>query len=144
MLQPNTLTINGDFKVTAMHEIPNNAPHNIVEKDTPFHVHVEIDLNGQLAVLSGDNITYDVMFESIGTGFEGKIASKTDTFPILGTSYQKSVWVPCGKPVDLGLDEGVYKMVVVATVRSTLGNIVGIAGFSEGPLVQVYEDPAVI
>ena len=148
-LQPNTFAINGDFKLDiasgahpgeAVANIPNDAANNVIRENQPYHVHVQLDLSGPLAVLHGHEITYDVRLESMGSGFEGSVATKEVTYgPMPAPSYSFDEWLECGTPDSDGVGVGVYKLMVIATIKNAGGVPLGIVGFGEGPFIQVYE-----
>ena len=153
-LQGNVSPITGEFKIDVtpygpaspqggVHDIPNNAPYNIIDKDNSYHVHVQLDLAGNLVALQGHNVTYTVLLESMGPGFEGKVGEKVNTFgPMVTPSFTDDVWISCGTPTSDGVGEGVYKLVVVATMETQTGVPLGIVGFDEGTFIQVYDDIA--
>jgi hypothetical protein len=139
--QPSTFTINGSMHITALHE-SGTLPENIIKVSDAFHIHVDLNLNGNISVLGGDKIVLEAMMESMGIGFEGTVGTATLTFPNPLTSpFNTNIIINCGTPAADGITPGVYKLMVLATVQTAGGTPVGIVGFDEGPFVQVYDGP---
>jgi len=141
-LQPETFNISGSFHSHALHE-SGDAPENIIEQDSPYHIHVHMQLHGGgTPVLANDRVVLEARLESMGGGFEGTVGSSTVTLPDpMPSNYDLQIAIPCGSPQSDGLQDGVYKMVVLATVQTAGGNPLGIVGFDEGPMIQVYTKP---
>lgn len=139
-LQPKTFDIDGTFWMNAIHEA-GTAPENIIKTTDPYHIHVHLNLEGNVGVLANDQVTFEARLESMGGGFEGTVGQATITIPDpVSSPYHIHVTIPCGSPDSDGVGVGVYKLMVLATVNTAGGNPLGIVGFGEGPFVQVYKD----
>jgi hypothetical protein len=138
-LQPNTFSIDGTFWMNAIHEA-GDSPENIIKTTDPYHIHVHLELTGDLMTLANDKVRFEAKLESMGSGFEGNVGETTVTFPDPITSpHHIHVTIPCGSPDSDGVGEGVYKLMVLATTSTAGGSPLGIVGYGEGPFVQVYE-----
>lgn len=141
-LQPETFNISGFFHAHALHE-SGDAPENIIERNSNYHIHVHMHLHGGgTPVLAGHKVVLNATLESMGAGFEGTVGTTTVTLPDpMPPHYDLQVAIPCGTPDSDGVDDGVYKMTVLANVQTAGGNPLGIVGFDEGPYINVYTGP---
>ncbi|GEM_PF-6368487 len=141
-LQPETFNISGSFRARALHET-GDAPENIIERDSAYHIHVQMHLHGGgTPVLAGHQVALRATLESQGSGFEGTVGTTTVTLPDpMPPHYNLNVAIPCGTPASDGVGDGVYKMTVLANVQTAGGNPLGIVGFDEGPFINVFTGP---
>lgn len=130
-----------NFDVTACHIIDATmAPNTIVNSNQPFQAVADFQFTGFLAnFIVGLGLTLDVHLraESIGPGAEVNLGSTAITTVANKTQYGNAF--PSPKPTinvpANALAPGVYKLVVAVT--SAGPNPAPIAGFHEGPMIQV-------
>jgi hypothetical protein len=130
---------------------PGGAPNTIIDTDDNFTVRVRwsIDLPG--ASLLGGQFLVRAYAESVGPGVErqiGPIVARNVNTGTLGgpparLDYVADVGVAAGtltaeEPASSGGPEssGVYKLVVIVT-HQNFGGATVLAGFSEGPIIQM-------
>lgn len=129
------------FDVTACHILdPLNTPNTIVDHNQSFQVIPDFAFGGSWAnfiVSLGLTLNVYVRAESIGPGSEIQLGSTTVTTLAGKTQYGNAF--PAPKPTinvpPNTLAPGVYKLVAAVTVSGT--NPPPIAGFHEGPMIQV-------
>jgi hypothetical protein len=128
---------------------PGGAPNTIIVRNDPFRIHVEWSVNQPGASLLGGQWLVRAYAESIGPGQEELLtpalpinvsAGTPNAGPPARLDYQADIDVP---PFRLQSEQdpnssGVYKLVVVVTHQNFGGPTV-LAGFSEGPVIQVRE-----
>ena len=137
--QQNTFPVNVSFDYIGITET-GQPPYNIIEVNDAFNLYVHWELTGNTAVLANDTVTFQVVLESIGRGFEGSVGQTRITFPDpMSSPYHRHFAISCNTPASHGMRPGVYKVMVLATVETAGGNPLGIVGFGEAPYVQVYQ-----
>lgn len=129
---------------------PGGAPTTIIDTDDPFQVQVDWSVGLPQATLLGGQWLVRAYAESVGPGQEIQLGAVQPTqVPVSNfidvppdRRYQATINVPAGSleaESDAGAQSsGVYKLVVVLT-HQNLGSATVIAGFSEGPLIQLRE-----
>jgi hypothetical protein len=137
---PNPLTAKGNFKAT----VNDNAglPTNVIEASEKFTVDCDWDIDAITASLLGGTWHVDLYAESIGGGFEGRLAGNAVAVVPGQKVYKSTITVPGGTlpndpPVHpLNNDSSVFKMVVV--LRHHNGAVTtSITALSDGPVVLV-------
>jgi hypothetical protein len=137
---PNPLTASGNF--TAVVNDNAGLPTNVIEASENFTVDCTWDIDAITASLLGGTWHVDLYAESIGGGFEGRLAGNfVDVVPGQ-QNYSSTITVPGGTlpndpPVHpLTDDSSVFKMVVV--LRHHNGGVTtSITALSDGPVVLV-------
>lgn len=116
---------------------PDQPPSNVIKATDPFTIQVEVHLFNVGALGGAFNLT--VFAESMGPQPEVSlgsvnvnVAAGVPPGPSPSKTYTGNINVVAGT-----LPPGVYKLVSVLT-HSNLGVPTGIAGFEEGPTIQVY------
>ena len=137
---PNPLAIGGEFTA----EVIDNAgkPTNVIEASEDFFVKCKWNIDKVTATLLGGTWHVDLYAESIGGGFEGRLAGNAVAVVPGQTDYTSTIRVPAGKlpndpPVHpLNDDSSVYKLAVV--LRHHNGSVTtSICALSDGPVVLV-------
>lgn len=137
---PNPLTAGGKFEAT----VNDNAglPTNVIEASLVFTVDCKWDIDAITASLLGGTWHVDLYAESIGGGFEGRLAGNAVAVVPGQTTYSSTITVPANTlPNDPPVhpqndDSSVYKMVVV--LRHHNGVVTtSITALSDGPIVLV-------
>lgn len=114
------------------------APNTIIQAEDPFFVHVTWAMTGAVAPFLGGDWQLRVYAESIGGGFEGQLGA-TVNIPMsaapalpLPRNYHGDVSVAGNT-----LPPGTYRLVTL--INYTNGGVpLEMAGFQEGPIIQVY------
>ncbi len=132
----------GDFTTSVIVDDHDGAPKskNIIETDQHFHVSVGWHLIGEALDLAGPNLKFRVQLraESMGPEPESIMAVANIPFvpppsPTHHSDFAHTFNFGAGT-----LPVGVYRLVVALT--ATNADIpINIAGFSDGPMIQVYE-----
>jgi hypothetical protein len=110
-------------------------PNRVIDEGVGFDVRVDWTLSGTLAGMIAGTWTVRLFVESMGPGPEAQLGSVT--VPLgLDPHYSATIHagpgsLPAGPPAS-----GVYKVVVVIT-HEAYGVKTEIAGFGEGPLIDV-------
>lgn len=127
------------------------APNTIIDTDDPFTLRVRWAINQPGAALLGGQFIVRAYAESVGPGVERQIGPAVPRGVNTGTpggpparlDYRADVNVPAGtlsaeEPASTGGPEssGVYKLVVIVT-HQNFGGATVLAGFSEGPIIQM-------
>jgi hypothetical protein len=114
------------------------TPQTIIEKDAPWRVAVDWNLSGPLAPFMAGEFTVKTYVEDIaGTTFDGQIGptmvvNLNEAAPTNNRQYHRDFIIPAATvPV------GVYRLTTILTYAN-LGVPMELAGFVEGPLVQIY------
>ena len=125
---------------------PGGAPNTIIQRQDPFVIRTQFSINQPGASLLGGQWQLRAYVESIGPGQEVQVGT---------AALNVAAGVPAGGPprleytVNINVpgntlsaedanNSGVYKIVVVVTHQNFGGPTV-LAGFSEGPVIQVRE-----
>ena len=125
-------------------DVKDNAgvPTNVIEASLDFTVDCTWTIDLITASLLGGTWHVDLYAESIGGGFEGRLAGNAVAVTPGETTYTSTITVPANTlpndpPVHpLNDDSSVYKMVVV--LRHHNGVVTtSITGLSDGPVVLV-------
>jgi hypothetical protein len=125
---------------------PGGAPNTILVKTDPFGIRVRWSIDQPGASLLGGQWLLRAYAESVGPGQEQLLTPPLPINVSAGTpapgrlDYQADITVP---PNTLLSEQdpnssGVYKLVVVVTHQNFGGPTV-LAGFSEGPVIQIRE-----
>jgi len=115
------------------------TPQTIIETDDDWYVDVNWELCGPLAPFMCGQFKVQVYLEDIAaTNFEGQVGDTQivdlDEAPAnQKRSYHRDIVVKAGK-----VPTGIYKLTTVLTY-SNLGVNLELAGFDEGPMIQLYE-----
>ena len=117
-------------------------PNLVIEAGTGFNVKVHWELTGVLAPLVINDWHVRLFAESIGAGFEGKLAEVTSVVasPIGGgVAYDVTLNVPAALTNTLvdAAGDGVYGLVVVLTHDNVFNLRDTLAGFSNGMIIEV-------
>ncbi|MDX2138436.1 MAG: hypothetical protein SF123_10110 [Chloroflexota bacterium] len=119
--------------------IPSNR---IIRTTDTWQVNVQWTLSGAGAAFVSPNETWvvRVFIESIGPGFEGLVppAAEIQATGGMNQSYSHTFSFPPNANMAAPNFSGVYKVVVVLTLKDPMGNPLPIAGFSEEPIIQFY------
>lgn len=134
---PNILS--GSISASVLDPQDPGTPQTIIETDDDWNVDVHWQLQGPLAPFLAGTFTLRIFAESLAaSSFEGQIGA-TQTFnlnaapPSTTRNYAANVVIPAGS-----VPTGVYKITTVLTYAN-LGVPLEMAGFVEGPLVQLYD-----
>ena len=137
---PNPLTATGDFTATVNDNA--GAPSNVIEASEKFTVTCDWNIDKITASLLGGTWHVDLYAESIGGGFEGRLAGNAVDVVPGKTVYASTITVPPNTlPNDVPVHpvtgiSSVYKMVVV--LRHHNGGVTtSITALAEGPVVMV-------
>jgi hypothetical protein len=137
---PNPLTAGGKFEA----DVKDNAglPTNVIEASLAFTVDCKWDIDAITASLLGGTWHVDLYAESIGGGFEGRLAGNAVAVVPGQTIYTSTITVlantlPNDPPVHpLNDDSSVYKTVVVPRHHNGVVTT-SITALSDGPVVLV-------
>ena len=116
---PNPLAVSGTFTAQVLDNA--GSPADVIEAGLDFQVKCDWTIDKDLAKLLGGTWHVDLYAESIGQGFEGRVAGDFEPVVPGQTSYTKTFTVPADTFADdtpvhpLGDYSGVYKMSVVLT-----------------------------
>ena len=131
--------LTGSF-TTSVWVTDHTAHNTIIETDQHFHVSVGWELNGAALDLAGPNLRFRVrvLAESMGPGPEPIMAEAEVPFvpppaPTHHSDFSHTFDFAAGS-----LPPGVYRLVVALTATNA-GNPINIAGYNDGPMIQVYE-----
>jgi hypothetical protein len=125
---------------------PGGAPNTIIQRQDAFTIRTTFAVNQPGASLLGGQWQMRAYVESIGPGQEVQVGTAalavSAGVPAVGPArleYTLNVIVPGNLlQAEDNNDSGVYKIVVVITHQNFGGPTV-LAGFSEGPVIQVRE-----
>lgn len=123
---------------------PGIIPSNLIRVDQDWGVHMRWTTHGELAPILDGIWNIQILLEAIGVPeYELPAEYRLQKIPFdqhLYHAYDITINIPKGVvPV------GVYKLVVVATlVGKTTGVPAPVAGFSEGPLLNVYDPGPIV
>ncbi|MFN0120165.1 MAG: hypothetical protein ACKV2V_06655 [Blastocatellia bacterium] len=129
---PDPMTLNGAIVTNAIHELAGSTPSTVIKAGTAFHFHVSWTIGGSAVPFLGGQWKVKVNYESLGTGPEG--GSLQSVVPVVGGQTAYNTITP-----NLSLPEGTYKLITVITFENPAGTPRELAGFSEGPIIQVYD-----
>ena len=122
-----------DMFVTDNSTLP--TPNTVLVGSNPFFVDVKWNIEGLVAPAIGGDFKVEFYVESIGAGPEQVVASATvaanSVVPSNNRNYSTLLTVPAG-----ALPNGPYKTVTVLTHKN-LGVSTSIAGFADGPMIQI-------
>jgi hypothetical protein len=114
------------------------TPQTIIETDDDWRIDVQWNLSGPLApFICGEFYVQAYLEDIAATQFEGPIGAKqvVDVSSAPATTnrqYQRHILIKAG-----AVPTGVYKLTTVLTY-SNLGVPLEMAGFDEGPMLQLY------
>jgi hypothetical protein len=126
---------------------PGGAPNTIIRTADPFAVRVRFAVDQPGASLLGGQWLIRAYAESVGPGDEKQIGNTVALNVSAGVpggpparlEYTATVQVPAGTLADEGPNSsGVYKLVVIVT-HNNFGGPTVLAGFSEGPVIQMRQ-----
>jgi hypothetical protein len=124
---------------------PGGAPNTIIQRQDAFTIRARFTVNQPGASLLGGQWQMRAYVESIGPGQEIQVGTNalavSAGVPVPGPAleYTLNVAVPGNTlSAEDNNNSGVYKIVVVITHQNFGGPTV-LAGFSEGPVIQVRE-----
>jgi len=118
-------------------------PNRVVEAASGFTVPVRWNLTGILAPLVNNDWHIRLFAESIGGGFEGKLAEVTSAVPTLVSPTNvryDAVLSVSPATTNLLVDaagDGVYQLVVVIAHDNVLNARDTLAGFADGIVIEV-------
>lgn len=130
--------LTGDF-TTSVWVNDHTAITTIIQTNQHFHVTVGWHLLGTALDLAGPNLNFKVklMAESMGPEPELVLAQANVPFvppgaPTHHSDFSKTFDIAAGT-----LPEGVYRLVIALTATNA-GKPINIAGYNDGPMIQVY------
>ncbi len=116
-----------------------DTPQNIIEDDDDFHVIVHWAVQGPMAPFLAGDFSVKVYQEAVaeGNAMKGQIGPTmivpvSDQPPSNDREYQRDFDITAGT-----LLPGVYRLTTILTYTNA-GIPMELAGFSEGPLIQIY------
>jgi hypothetical protein len=128
---------------------PGGAPETIIDTDDTFTVQVRWSVEEPGAAVLGGRWLVRAYAESIGPGQEQQLGQTRfvnvgNVTPIAGPpaarGYEANVAVPAGTlAAESATSSGVYKLAVIVTHENPNGSATELAGFSEGPVIQMRE-----
>lgn len=126
---------------------PGGAPATIIDTDDTPTIRVRWSVEEPGAAVLGGRWLVRAYAESIGPGQEQQLGSTrfvsvVNFTPILGPplarGYEANVDVPAGTlDAESATSSGVYKLAVIVTHENPNGSPTELAGFSEGPVIQM-------
>jgi len=128
-----------------------NTPNRALQKDMPWNVEVNWHVTGSGSPALGGTWRVQLKLESMGEGFEGSIAETiknyTDVEVAQSTSihrHWKHVFVNLDTkfldpPLNNGVEEGIFRLILLITYKDPLGHPAAMAGSMEGPLLTFYK-----
>ena len=138
-------TLPGVFTVTnfsaIVHEHTNpKAPMTVIRADQEWAVRVRFDTSGDLSEVLTGTWHVGVFIESIGPGPEAEIALlHTPLTPAAGTvHYSVDAIIPANSIAVPDHQTRPFKLVTTVSYIQPDGNPGPMAGFLEGPIVQLY------
>ena len=128
---------------------PGGAPETIIDTDDTFTVQVRWSVEEPGAAVLGGRWLVRAYAESIGPGQEQQLGQTRfinvgNFTPIAGPpaarGYEANVAVAAGTlAAESATSSGVYKLAVIVTHENPNGSATELAGFSEGPVIQMRE-----
>jgi hypothetical protein len=112
-------------------------PNRVLDQGVGFNVRVDWHLDGTLKSMIAGTWTVRLFVESMGPGPEAQIGS-TNVPLVANPNYTATINVPANALPAGPPASGVYKIVVVIT-HEAFGIKTEMAGFGEGPLVDVRQ-----
>ena len=138
-------TLPGVFTVTnfsaIVHEHTNpKAPMTVIRADQEWAVRVRFDTSGDLSEVLTGTWHVGVFIESIGPGLEAEIALlHTPLTPAAGTvNYSVDAIIPANSITVPDHQTMPFKLVTTVSYIQPDGKPGPMAGFLEGPIVQLY------
>lgn len=127
----------GDITAQVLDPAGITPPEKIIRENDPWAVKANWHIQGPVAPIVGGDWKVSVYAESMGPGAEANLGSQNVAVnsapPPSPRNYTATINVPAGT-----LPAGVYRLVTVLNY-SNLGVPQEIAGFAEGPFVQIYD-----
>lgn len=131
--------LSGNINAVVTDPADPGTPQTIIERDDDFHVIVNWNLTGPLAPFMAGEFTVKVYVEDIAaTNYQGQIGptmivNLNEAPPVLNRPYHRDFTITHGT-----IPAGVYRLTTVLTYAN-LGVPLEMAGFVEGPLIQLYD-----
>ena len=125
---------------------PGGAPETIIDTDDTFEIQVRWSVEEPGAAVLGGRWLVRAYAESIGPGQEQQLGQtrrvNVGNFAPIGPpaarAYEANVAVPAGSlDAETATSSGVYKLAVIVTHENPNGSPTELAGFSEGPIIQM-------
>ena len=125
---------------------PGGAPQTIIDNDDTFTIRVRWSVEEPGAAVLGGRWLVRAYAESIGPGQEQQlgqvrrinVANFTPVGPPAARGYEANVDVPAGSlDAESASSSGVYKLAVIVTHENPNGSPTDLAGFTEGPVIQM-------
>ena len=132
----------GSYPMSANASEPGEPPTRIFDVQDLVMVHVEWSIPLNFNRMICGTWECDLYLESQGEGKEFEIEGKPLAVDQGGNGqYQLDIPIPAGtiKPAP-GETDIVYKVTASVTLKNTVGKPLPIAGFTELPMVQWYQD----
>lgn len=130
-----------------------STPNRVLQKNLPWSVEVNWHIDGNGATSLAGEWRVQLKLESMGDGFEGTIPgadiTKTlaDVEPGMSTvthRHWKHVFNNLGTtfldpPLNNGVEEGVFRLILIITYKDQFATPLAMAGSLEGPLLTFYK-----
>jgi hypothetical protein len=118
------------------------APETVIKRTDPWQVETKLHLEGGATRFMGGKFKVSSYLESIGSHFEGQVG-ETKEMALNGSDPQDltvAIEVPKATEMSEQPKAGAYKLTTVVTyVRMDGVTPDEIAGFVDGPVVQLYD-----
>ena len=112
------------------------APTHIIQENDAWRIRVDWTLSlGAAPFLGGVQYEVSAYADSLGGGFEGQIGA-TQNVPGGPLNLQAIIDVPAAAAG--GLSAGAYRLTTLIVTKDAAGVPLEMAGFLEGPVIQVY------
>ena len=125
---------------------PGGAPETIIDTDDTFEIQVRWSVEEPGAAVLGGRWLVRAYAESIGPGQETQLGQTRRVnvgnfqpiFSPAARGYEANVAVPAGTlDAETATSSGVYKLAVIVTHENPNGSPTELAGFSDGPIIQM-------
>ncbi len=112
------------------------GPNHIIQEDDAWRVRVNWSLSGWAASFLGD-VQYEVSAyaDSLAGGFQGQIGTMQ---PVAGGPLNLQAVIDVPNTAGGGLAAGAYRLTTLIICKDSGGTPLQMAGFLEGPVIQVY------
>ncbi|NWJ48683.1 MAG: hypothetical protein HXX08_22715 [Chloroflexi bacterium] len=131
-----------DFTMTVLDPNGRN-PSTIIRNTDAWQLKVDINLSGLIVPLVGGTFHIQPYIEALGADQEGKLVAEKTQALTGASNYSLTFNVPNAAsypivPGGVKLDPGPYRLTLVLTYTNLVNNPDEIAGFVEGPVIQIY------